>query len=124
MNHDLSAPPGSPARQLVRHLTFAEGVAALWSLCAAISVGVVSPFILLPKVVEILPIETWTSTLALAMNPWLGAFAGAAGVSVLGVSLFWPMPQQVGRTLLILSLVISLSCGCFVSWAIGGAMGL
>lgn len=124
MTPEPGGPPASPRRQLFRHLTFAEGVSALWSLLAGISVGVVCPFMVLPKVVEVLPADPWTSTLALAMNPWLGAFVGSAGLSVLGVALCWPLPQHVGRTLLILSLVMSLSCGCFVSWAIGGAMGL
>lgn len=113
----------SPKRQLVRHLTFAEGVAALWSLFSGLSVGVVSPFFVLPKVAEVLTAKDWSSTVDLAMNPWLGAFVGSSALCVLAASLFWPMPQQIGRTLLILSLVMSLSCGFFVSWALSGALG-
>jgi len=114
--------PVSPRRQLVRHLTFAEGAAALWSLLAGISVGVVSPFFVLPKVAELLTADGGAAV-GIAMNPWLGAFVGSAALSVLAAALLWPMPQQVGRTLLVLSLVMSLSCGFFVSWSLSGALG-
>jgi hypothetical protein len=58
------------------------------------------------------------------MNPWLGALVGGSALSVLVAALFWPMPHQVGRTLLVLSLVMSLSCGFFVSWSLSGLLGV
>ena len=115
--------PQSPRRQLVRHLTLAEGLAALWSLLAGISVGAVSPLVVLPRVAELLPAGSASTTVALALNPWLGALVGTSALSVLAAALFWPMAQQLGRTLLVLSLVMSLSGGFFVSWALSGALG-
>lgn len=108
-------------RRLVRHLTFAEGVAAVWSLLAAVSVGLVGPLVVVPEIVAALgPDPVLGDHAQRVLNPWLGHFSGALAACVLAAALALPMRQEVARFLLLLSLVMSLAMGFYTSWALNG----
>ena len=112
-----------PQRRLP-HLTFAERVAAVWSALASLSVGVVMPLLVLPEVAAALDAATVLDDHArYALNPWLGHFLGALSGSMLIGALFGPLRQELGRLLLILSLVVALSSGFYTSWALQGLLG-
>jgi hypothetical protein len=111
-------------RRLYRHLTFAEGVAAVWSALAAVSVGLVAPLVVVPQVWDALgPGQSLDQHARWALNPWLGHFCGALAGCILLAALFWPLRQELSRLLLILSLVMSLATGFFTSWALQGVFG-
>jgi len=111
-------------RRLVRHVTFAEGVAAVWSILSAVSVGVVVPLFVLPEMHEIIPAGAFASAhVQRVLNPWVGHVSGGLSAVILGVALFWPMRQEVARLMLIGSLVSSLSVGFYTSWVLSGVLG-
>ena len=117
----MTAPP--PKRRLYRHLTFAEGVASVWSALASVWVGLVLPLVLAPEVSATLPPDAVLSAHArFALNPWLGHFLGAVSSVTLGWGLFWPLRQELGRFLVVLSLVVALASGLYTSWALQGAL--
>jgi hypothetical protein len=114
----------SKLRTLVQYLTFAEGVAAVWSGLAAVSVGLVVPLVLLPEVVSTMEEGMLLGDHARrALNPWLGHTAGGLAATILVGALFLPMRQEVARMLLISSLVLSLAVGFYTSWALQAVLG-
>lgn len=111
-------------RRLIRSLTLAEAVAAVWSALSALSVGVVVPLVVLPKVAEVVAEGVLVGDhVQRVLNPWLGHFSGAFAGTVLLAALFWPMRQELGRLLLLLSLVMSLSIAFYTSWSLHGVLG-
>ena len=111
-------------RMLYRHLTFAEGVAAVWAALASVSVGLVLPLGLAPEVAATVDPELILDGHAQnALNPWVGHFFGAVSGSVLLWALFWPLRQELARLLLILSLVVALSSGLYTSWGLQAVLG-
>jgi|GEM_PF-3650757 len=110
-------------RRLFRHLTFAEGVAAVWSALSAVSVGLVVPLLVIPKVEELFSPEVLIGDhVGRVLHPWLGHFTGLTCLTMLGLALFWPMRQEVARFLMVLSLVLSLGVGFYTSWALNGVL--
>jgi hypothetical protein len=115
---------GPPPHRLFTQLTFAERVAALWSALASLSVGVVVPLLLLPEVAASLDPEALLDDHARrALNPWLGHFLGALSGTMLVGALLGPLRQELGRLLLILSLVVALASGFYTSWALQSVVG-